>query len=54
MFTRRRGDAEESRTMELDEITDTIYGADTFKELQRVVNQLPPSASPRLRVNQSN
>lgn len=31
------------------------FGAPTLREgLQRIVNQLPPSASPRLRVNQSN
>lgn len=31
------------------------FGASTLKEgLQRIVNNLPPSASPRLRVNQSN
>jgi hypothetical protein len=30
------------------------FGESTLKEgLQRVVNNLPPSASPRLRVNQS-
>jgi GxxExxY protein len=29
------------------------FGASTLKEgLQRIVNQLPPSASPRLRINQ--